>query len=326
MPRTLRIEYKQAFYHVMNRGRARQAIFHDAGYYQAFLETLAESQQRFQSVIHAYCLMGNHYYLLIETPNANLSRIMRHINGVYTQRYNRLKKIDGPLFRGRYKAILVDKDAYLLQLSRYIHRNPIEMKRPLVSHLEDYPWSSYPAYIGKAKSSSWLERETTYEMLGYRQRCKGYENYVMQGTDAETAKFYQKGNLGAIIGDKGFKGWVYEELLPELAAEEKSRLIHPDLTLDEITNSVAKSYGTCTDDIRRVAKGPQKGNEARKLAMHLCQELSGAKLSELAEYFNLGHASSVSCITHLVRKMKHADKGFKRKVDSLIKSIIKKVT
>ena len=105
MPRPQRIEYENAFYHVMNRGRGRQAVFHDPRYYQAFLETLAEVHQRFHCVIHAYCLMGNHYHLLLETPDANLSRIMRHINGVYTQRHNRLKKTDGALFRGRYKRI-----------------------------------------------------------------------------------------------------------------------------------------------------------------------------------------------------------------------------
>ena len=92
MPRPERIEYENAFYHAMNRGRGRQNVFHDEPYYQAFLDTLAEVHQRFNCVFHAYCLMGNHYHLLIETPDANLGRIMRHINGVYTQRYNRLKK------------------------------------------------------------------------------------------------------------------------------------------------------------------------------------------------------------------------------------------
>ena len=108
----------------MNRGSGRQKIFHGAKYYEAFLETLEESHNRFDAQIHAYCLMDNHYHLSIATPRANLGRIMRHINGVYTQRYNRLKRTDGPLFRGRYKAILIDDDAYLLQLGRYIHRNP----------------------------------------------------------------------------------------------------------------------------------------------------------------------------------------------------------
>ena len=150
MPRPLRLEFEDAFYHVMSRARGRQTVFHSPEYYHAFLDCMAQARERFAAEIHAYCLMGNHYHLLIKTPLANLSRVMRHINGVYTQRYNRLKHTDGPLFRGRYKAIVVDADAYLLQVTRYIHRNPIETKSPLVKSLEHYPWSSYLAYLGKA--------------------------------------------------------------------------------------------------------------------------------------------------------------------------------
>ncbi len=325
MPRPERIEYENAFYHVMNRGRARQTIFHDKDYYQIFLDTLAEAQQRFQCVVHAYCLMGNHYHLLIETPKANLSRIMRHINGVYTQRYNRLKKTDGPLFRGRYKAILVDKDTYLLNLSRYIHRNPIDMKRPLVETLEDYPWSSYPVYIGKTKAPVWLEQKAIYELLGHKQRYNGYKNFVKQGVDEQTAKFYQKGNLAAIIGNKEFKEWIYDELLPELKSEEKSRVINPDLSLNDITKAVAKFYRTSPDDIRKIVKGPQKGNEARKQAMYLCQELSGLKLKEIANYFNLSHAGSVSYITHQIRKKNSENPERQKENNRLIKYIIKQV-
>ena len=149
MVRSLRIEYEHAFYHVMNHGKGWQDIFCGDGYFQAFLDTIVEASERFNAIIHCYCLMNNHYHLLIETPIANLGRVMRHINGVYTQRYNRMKKTDGPLFRGRYKAILVDADSYLLQLSSYIHRNPIECRKPLVVKLEVWPWSGYPAYIGK---------------------------------------------------------------------------------------------------------------------------------------------------------------------------------
>jgi len=151
MPRPHRIEYHDAYYHVMNRGRGYQRIFHTPPYYNAFLTTLADAHERFGVMIHGYCLMGNHYHLLLQTPHGNLGRAMRHINGVYTQRYNRLKQTDGPLFRGRYKAILVDEDNYLLQLSRYIHRNPVETKPPLVKSLDTYPWSSYPAYINHTK-------------------------------------------------------------------------------------------------------------------------------------------------------------------------------
>lgn len=208
MPRPQRIEYENAFYHVMNRGRGRQFIFHDEKYYYAFLDTLKEVHIRFDCIIHAYCLMGNHYHLLIETPHANLSRIMRHINGVYTQRYNRLKKTDGPLFRGRFKAILVDKDEYIMQLARYVHRNPIDMKKPLVESLSLYPWSSYRAYINKEKAPAWLYREFTYDVLGHNSRYKAYEKFVLQGNDSEIEEIYSRSNLPSVIGADEFKTWI----------------------------------------------------------------------------------------------------------------------
>ncbi|WP_196141204.1 transposase, partial [Aliikangiella sp. G2MR2-5] len=205
MPRPTRIEYQGAFHHVMNRGRHRRTIFHDTRYFEAFLKTLEEAHQRFDAVIHAYCLMSNHYHLLIETPKANLGQIMKHINGLYTQRYNRLKKVDGPLFRGRYKSILLDADAYLLQLSRYIHRNPLEVKRVMVNQLEDYRWSSYAAYLNKVKAPDWLYREKIYQMLGQRQRYVGYANYVEKGIDEDIKRFYNKGNVLSVLGDKEFR-------------------------------------------------------------------------------------------------------------------------
>ena len=322
MPRPQRIEYENALYHVMNRGRARQTIFHDEYYYQAFLDTLEEAHGRFGCVIHAYCLMGNHYHLLLETPNANLSRVMRHINGVYTQRHNRLKHTDGPLFRGRYKAVLVDGDAYLLQLSRYIHRNPVDGKRPLVTDLADYPWSSYPAYIGKMKAPSWLCREITYQMLGQKQRYRGYATYVMQGVDEQTARWYRRGNMAAIVGDKEFKSWVYDELLVELEAEERARVIHPVLSMEAIVTGVADAWDTTPERLTAVVKGPWKGSDARKVAMYLCQELADARLRDIAQLFNLGHAGSVSFVTHQVRKRRREDPVFAALIEGVIKSIV----
>src|SRR5690606_39168361 len=127
-----------------------------------------------------------------------------------TQRYNRLKHTDGPLFRGRYKAVLVDADAYLLQVSRYIHRNPIETTKPLVPVLEHYSWSSYPAFIGKQKAPVWLDQEMTYRMLGQRQRQAGYRAFIEAGVDEETARFYTKGNMAAVIGDRVFREQLIE--------------------------------------------------------------------------------------------------------------------
>jgi len=161
MSRPLRIEYEGAWYHVMNRGRARAAIFGGDEDYATFLDTLGAAAKRFRAEIHAYCLMPNHYHVLVRTPQANLGRAMRHVDGVYTQRYNRRNQSDGPLFRGRYKAIVVDADRYVLLVSRYIHRNPIDAQRPLVERLADWPWSSYPAYRRQARAPEWLEPDGT---------------------------------------------------------------------------------------------------------------------------------------------------------------------
>ena len=326
MPRPPRIEFDHAFYHVMNRGRGRCAIFHGDSYYQSFLDTVGEACERFGCVIHAYCLLGNHYHLLIETPKANLSRVMRHINGVYTQRYNRLKKTDGPLFRGRFKSILVDQDSYLLQLSRYIHRNPIDMKQPLVTQLADYQWSSYPAYAGVAEPLPWLERGKTYDMLGHTAPFVGYANYVGAGVDEQTAQFYCKGNMASLIGDEAFKQWVYEEHLPELDAQSKGRVIEPDLTIAQVINGIASHYQVGVEEITKVIKGPKKGSDVRKLAMYLCQQLAAAKLVDIAKAFQLGHAGSVSFITHQIRKRANDDPQLRLQIESLIKSIMKQAT
>ncbi len=326
MPRPQRIEYENAFYHVMNRGRGRKFIFHDENYFHAFLDTLSEVHIRFDCIIHAYCLMGNHYHLLIETPHANLSRIMRHINGVYTQRYNRLKKTDGPLFRGRFKAILVDKDEYIMQLTRYIHRNPIDMKKPLVENLSEYQWSSYPAYINKVKPEKWLYRNFTYDVLGHRSKYKAYEQFVLQGNDSEIEKIYSRSNLPGIIGATEFKTWVYDKLLSKVSSEEKTRIIKPPLTMKPIIKIIANFYGQNIDEITQVAAGRTSEFEARKVAMYLCQELSGKYLKDIAKYFNLSHIGSVSYNTSTIRRKRHENKKFGKKIDKIIKLIHEQVT
>ncbi len=125
MPRPLRIEYPGAVYHLMNRGSARQKVFLGSADYREFLKTLSEAHDLWEIEVLAYCLMPNHYHLCLRTPRGNLSRVMRHIDGLYTQRFNRGHRRDGSLFRGRYKAILVDADEYLLAVVRYVHLNPV---------------------------------------------------------------------------------------------------------------------------------------------------------------------------------------------------------
>ena len=327
MPRPIRIKYEDAFYHVMNRGRGHQDIFHNSDYFEKFLESLAEAHQKFGVVIHAYCLMTSHYHLLVQTPLANLDRIMRHINGTYTQRYNRLAETDGTLFRGRYKAILVDVDCYLLQLSRYIHRNPIETTEPMVERLEDYQWSSYPAYVGKSKCPEWLERDLTYQTLGQKQRYRGMRDYVLLGNEQELLKFYERGNSPNMIGDGDFRRWFYEEKAPTLELDiEKIIQTTEKVMIDDIVKAVSDHYSESIEHITETTRQPAKENVARKMAMLISQDFAGYSLKEIQENFNLTNANTVSGITSKMRKACANQKEWMNAYTKIIGGIIKNAT
>lgn len=302
MPRPIRIQYEHAFYHVMNRGQDRKPIFHNDEYRHAFLKTLDEAYQRFDARIHAYCLMDNHYHLLIETPRANLDRIMRHINGIYTQRYNRLKQTDGPLFRGRYKAILVDRDAYLLQLSRYIHRNPAEVRGAPPDMLSTYRWSSYLAYVNKVKPPHWLSREPTYRMLGHRQRYGGYRAYVEAGNDEALQEFYDKAKLPAVLGDQCFREAVAEKEETILTSLQLSSALSERPAPAAIVKAVAQVFELPEAAILERKRGRQTSNTPRKVAMYCCQRFGDMDLKGIAAFFGLTHTGSASSAVTAIRK------------------------
>ncbi|PMJ90631.1 transposase [Vibrio sp. 10N.261.55.A7] len=180
MSRPLRIEYAGALYHVTSRGNARQPIYLDEADFALFLDVLADTCRRFNWVIHSYCLMTNHYHLLVETPDGNLSKGMRQLNGVYTQKFNRKHNRVGHLYQGRYKAILVDKDAYLLEVGRYILLNPV--RAHMVDTPDEYPWSSWDCIIGKKEAPDWLAVNQTLLQFG-KQKNKAklrYQQFVLE--------------------------------------------------------------------------------------------------------------------------------------------------
>ncbi len=164
MARPLRIEFAGALYHVTSRGNRREPIFNDDRDRESILCILAELHGRFGWVIHAYCLMSNHYHLLIETPKPNLSAGMRHLNGVYTQRFNRRHNRCGHVFQGRFHSVLVEKDSHLLELSRYIVMNPVAAN--LVQQIGEWRWSSYRDTVGMRRPPPWLCVEWLLSQFG----------------------------------------------------------------------------------------------------------------------------------------------------------------
>ena len=216
MARPLRIEFPGAVYHVTSRGNARQAIFIDDEDRGRFLDVLSIVVERFKWLCHAYCLMENHYHLLIETPNGNLSKGMRELNGVYTQWFNQRDRRVGHLFQGRYKAIIVEKHNHLLSLCRYVVLNPLRVG--LIKKPEQWRWSSYRATIGLVKRPSFLTVDWVLSQFGGRKRVamEKYRRFVMEGIDKKSPWETLKGQIF----------WGTDEFIKQLSGllDEKGRM------------------------------------------------------------------------------------------------------
>lgn len=216
MTRPLRIEFPGALYHLTARGNGRAAIFLDDFDTGVFLSILGDLVERHNWICHAYCLMGNHYHLLIETPDGNLSAGMRQLNGIYTQKLNRRHGRVGHVFQGRFKSIIVEKDSYLLELCRYIVLNPV--RAGIVKHPRDYPWSSFKFTAGSGNGPAFLFTDWVLAQFGENRKeaQNRYREFVLAGTEAESPWKRLVGQC--LLGEEPF----LERLLPYL--KEKADL------------------------------------------------------------------------------------------------------
>ncbi|MSQ59414.1 MAG: transposase [Betaproteobacteria bacterium] len=209
MARPLRIEFPGAVYHVTARGGHGEPIFTGDEDRLGFLGIVAQALARFGGEMLAYCLMGNHYHFVLHTRQANLSLLMRHVNSVYTQSFNRRHGKAGPVMQGRFKAILVDRDAYLLKVCRYVELNPVRAK--MARRPEAWPWSSYRAHAGKAKAPAWLDTDGLHGYVLGRpvrnaaDRRRGAQRYAEQMASAKDERIWETGLRRQIyLGDEDF--------------------------------------------------------------------------------------------------------------------------
>lgn len=321
MSRPLRIEYEDAWYHVMNRGAAKQATFLNRAHYELFLEVLEEVVQRFQIEVHAYCLMPNHYHLLIKTPHANLSKAMRHLNGVYTQRFNKACDRDGPLFRGRYKAILVDQEQYLTRLSRYIHLNPV--KANLVRKPERYTWSSYPYYHDPKKQPDWLTCTDVLERFGQRKAREAYADFVAEGIDADIDKFYTGSMSVPILGGKQFTNKVTRSYLdhqPDSEIHQHKATLKKQLpSIEDVFQSVATFYELSMKEL--LARVPREKNRPKALAVQLAVKKAQASYRDIAEFIGDISYPAVAKMIARLREEMQTEKGIQAELDNLAKQL-----
>ena len=311
MARPLRIEYPSAFYHITSRGNERRLIFQAKKDYERFIGYLESSTERYGALIHCFCLMPNHYHLLLETPRGNLQAILHHLNTAYTNYFNKRTKRVGHLFQGRYRAILVEKDSYALELSRYIHLNPVRGK--LVDHPLRYPWSSYLAYTEKTEGWDWLRTSFVLDQISSNRRRaqRKYREYIKDGIDEEPSDPLEKVVASTLLGSERFMNWVREKWIDRLASHRdlpalKKLSLRPDL--GTILKESEKRFG------RGVI-------ESRRVAMYLSHRLSGRLLGEIGDFFSGISPSGVSQNTCRLEKALERDKNLSQEVLSLKKKL-----
>ncbi len=305
VPRKLRVEYPGAIYHVINRGDRREPIFKDNVDHRRFLETLAEACGKTDWQVLAYCLMPNHFHLVVETPQANLVAGMKWFMGTYTSRFNRRHKLFGHLFSGRYKALIVDGsgNGYLRTVCDYVHLNPSRAKLlQKEESLRTYRWSSFPEYLkAPTKRPAWLRVERLLGEYGiHRDSAAGrgrLEEALEQRRGAEDGQAYKAIRRGWFLGDEKLK----QELLAQVS--EKAGKSHYGEELRE--SAEAKAERIVAEELRRLGwkedelKRQRKGHRRKvQMARRLRAETT-MSLKWMAERLAMGSASMV---THCLRQ------------------------
>lgn len=315
MSRPLRIEYPGAWYHVMNRGRRREKIFFSSKDYELFLTVLNETVEMFNLKVSAYCLMPNHYHLLLHTPDGNISRCMRHINGVYTQRFNRANKKDGQLFRGRFKAVVVDNDSHLLEVLRYIHNNPL--RAGMAENVDDFRWSSHKGYCSSAKKWDWLYKDFLLAMFSDNQghARKLYLEFMQEQESEKILNFYSKKNLSSILGNDGFKDWIREKFQDLRFKQDIPKSKELGLRGDIIRELVCKEFKIEHDELMHSRRGSM--NLSRDVAIFLQRKYCRQTLAELGMDYNIASYSSVSSAFERTKSRLLKDRKLKRRVSKI---------
>lgn len=314
MARQLRIEYEGAFYHITSRGNQRERIFWDDKDREEFKRILKRTKERYGYLLHAYVLMDNHYHLLMETPHANIKQAMQNINTSYAVSVNKRHGRYGHLFQGRYKAFIVDKESYLLELSRYIHLNPIRAK--IVQKPEDYKWGSYRAYIGAGDGITDTE-DTLYAFSKKRAiAIKKYKEFVKAGLSEASPL---KKAVGSILGNETFREKIIKHIrgkpdkteIPEIKKIEKKH------KTKEIIEAAAKYYGLRYEELIKRKKATEG---QRKKAIYLCKQLSGQTNAEVGRIFGISLQAVTNACRDVERKM-IGDRKLNREMAAIKKAI-----
>ncbi len=307
MARPLRIEYQDAFYHIIQRGFEKRNILKKNQNKTKFLQYLSQSYQKYQSICHSYCLMDNHYHLIIQTPKANLTKVMHYVNASYAIYYNKRNKRTGPLYQGRYKSILIEADQYLDHLSRYIHLNPVRAK--IVKNPQDYPWSSYQYFLRKKAPEKWLEPLFILSNFGKKAKeaSSAYRDFVLEGRGREKEiQSYIKENThhGLILGSNNFSQNIYDKYIKRKKDTEIP-----------VTRCFQKDNGLTKERVESIVRNIVKDEaKIRKFTIYTLKRYTQKTLKEIsASYKGIGY-TGVSILCKRLEEKRKKDKNTGRAI------------
>lgn len=320
MSRPWRIEYEGALYHVFSRGNNQQDIFVSNDDRYLFLDTIGQMSERFDIDIFSYVLMDNHYHLLLRTPKANLSRSMQWLGTTYTRRFNLEHFQSGHLFQGRFKSILVQNDAYLMQLSYYIHRNPL--RAGIVKRLMDYRWSSYPAYAYDRRHPKWLNKDLILSQIHGENKQRQYREMSQKYSD-ENRRIWEDIRHGFIYGSKKFVKRIkvrYIDSEPDPAIPQQ-KSVQKSTDPVQFLYKASKALQCDLERMKNCARISESDKLNRDILLYwLWQEGQYTNL-QIGELFDLTH-SSVSRRVTIIRKKMALEQNFQSQIEA-IKSQIK---
>ena len=300
MGRAWRIEYEGAIYHLMSRGNQKQAIFYDDNDYQMMVNCLGQLSERFDTDIFAYVLMGNHYHLLVRTNLANLKQAMHWFGTTYTNRFNSRHSRSGHLFQGRYKSIIVENEAYLLQLSYYIHRNPLRAN--LVKRLSEYRWSSYNYYAYGKKQPEWLSMDL---ILSQHQSSdsphKSYRTKV-QNYAKEEQLLWEDFRHGLVLGSKKFVDKIRRKYLPENPQVDLPQQFSLSRSIDanSFLNEAGRFIGFDPDCVLNKRRLSGSDKDKRDLLIYFLYRSGKITNAQIGQLFSI----SYSAVNHSIKSLK----------------------
>jgi REP element-mobilizing transposase RayT len=286
MARPLRLSFENAVYHITARGNRKENIYYGDDDRGAFLERIDETCRKYSIICYAYCLMDNHYHLFVKTPLANVSDGMHYLNASYTNWFKAKHEITGAIFQGRYKSMLVDEDNYAIQLSAYIHANPL--RAGIVHHPGDYEWSSYANYMGRRKSFSGLNTEFILNQFDNQlsRARKKYERYVLTNL---AGKDLREGSYrGIALGGEEFIEKVKEKI--KAIGSKREIAVTRDSSsreAEEIIQQVMDELSISREDIFM----KRRGNIYRQMILYLLKKFTSLSLKEIGEMFEMDYAA-----------------------------------